>query len=274
MTTMYDGRQGQDSLACLLRRAGVDADVLLAFRDTPVTRILAAFACAKCAPPDGHALCLADQINHRVRRWAAGDGDPGPLAPAGYADRTLLGACIRALVPDKVVHAVVDAILCLDDTETCDNVRVCADRDILSKKDATPLRLCKPSARDRARLRAWAWLNSMAAERARAWVGCIRASGPFWEDVARPCASTSRATILSLNADLPCGLRGEVDAVALAQYARDLEDDAARGRVERLVCHLDARTTAFLRPPYYTGDYTSCNVFIEGDALFGLGAKW
>lgn len=277
-TTRDTGRA--DVLVSLLQQAGVSDDVQRAFCDMPQSRVLAAFACGKCAPPDGHALCLADQMDHRTRRWSAfgrgKGGDAALLAPAGYADRTLLGACIRALVPANVIFTMVDAILHAKDAGACDNVWVCADRRMMARNDRTPSRLCKPSERDRTRLRAWAWLDAMAGQRAKGWRADAHAFGPCWEAVARPCASPSNALLLGVTADMEHGCCREVDAAELARSVQKMKDDADRpkSRTKRLVCPHDARIVAFIERPLWSDDPVVCNVFVEGDAVFAIAAEW
>nr|UMO78719.1 hypothetical protein [Pandoravirus belohorizontensis] len=272
----------------LLRQAGASDGVSAAFRDMPVSRVLAAFACARCAPPDGHALCLADQIDHRARRWAAADerdnkkdssGGPPLLAPAGYDDRTLLGACIRALVPANVVFTIVDAVMGAgrpgDGVD--DPLRVCADRRMMDRNDRAPLRLCKPSGRDRTRLRAWAWLDAIAArEAAPGWRADAHAFGPCWEAVARPCASPSSALLLGVDASMEHGCCREVDLGEMGRTLRQMKKDAAnpKGRVRRLTCPHDARISAFIERPFWADDPTVCNVFIEDDVGFAIAAEW
>ncbi|BCU03804.1 hypothetical protein [Pandoravirus japonicus] len=285
---MGTGR-ADDVFIRLLRQAGASDGVSAAFRDMPVSRVLAAFACARCAPPDGHALCLADQTDHRARRWAAADkeanrkstggGGPPLLASAGYEDRTLLGACIRALVPANVVFTIVDAVMGAgrpgDGVD--DPLRVCADRRMMDRHDRTPLRLCKPAERDRTRLRAWAWLDAVAArEAAPRWRADAHAFGPCWEAVARPCTSPSSALLLGVDASMEHGCCREVDLGAMGRTLRQMKKDAAnpKGRVRRLTCPHDARIFAFIERPLWADDPTVCNVFIEDDVGFAIAAEW
>ncbi|WBR14285.1 hypothetical protein pkur_cds_110 [Pandoravirus kuranda] len=321
-STAHSTAQREGVLESLLRQAGVAADVRFAFCQMPLTRVLGAFACAKCARPDGHVLCLADQIAHRKRRWKAighhdgphsdssdndddttDDGGNGggaddddakrtrksnvtqqaehrvpPLASAGYEDRTLMGACIRALVPANVVSTVVGAILRHGRAGATDDVRVCADRQMMARHNRPPMRLCRPAARDRLRLRAWAWLDSVARERAQHWVSNAQAFGPCWEAVARPCALSSDARILCVSMDAGVGYCRQVDVAEMAREFQSRKDAAARkdagGRIERVECHYDPRIVGFIESPFWSDEPTALYVSVEGDATFSIAAEW
>ncbi|AVK76800.1 hypothetical protein pmac_cds_112 [Pandoravirus macleodensis] len=299
-------------LASLLRQAGVAADVRAAFRDMPLSRVLDAFACAKCARPDGHALCLADQIDHRKRRWKAmghcieraddnddgdddGDDDSGdghtcdanasdkqeaqysvPLALAGYEDGSLMGACIRAIVPVNVVFTIIEAILFQDHASAVDHVRVCADRQMMARRDRPAMRLCRPVARDRLRLRAWAWADSVARQRTKRWRSDAHAFGPCWEAIARPCDLPSDALVLSISTDAEGCYCQRDNAANMAREFQANEDTAARdpGRLERVERPYDPRIVGFIESPFWSHCPTVFRVRIGGDSTFAIAAEW
>nr|UDO48083.1 hypothetical protein [Pandoravirus massiliensis] len=291
----------EDVLLSLMRQAGVPSDIRASFRDIPLSRVFRAFSCAKCARPDGHALCLDDQIDHRRRRWtangyhddcsAAGSGDERDndtqgqspdmaLASAGYEDRSLMGACIRALVPANVVFTIVEAILFIADADATEHVRVCADRQMMAR--AAPeggrpaMRLCHPAARDRLRLRAWAWTDTVARQRARSWRSDAHAFGPCWEAVARPCDSPLKALLLGVSADVDNGYCRQIDAAQLARDFHEREDAAARGlsRLKRVDCPYDPRIVGFIDSPFWSDQPTLFNVHIADDPTFVIAAEW
>lgn len=302
-------------LASLLRQAGVGVDVIVAFREMPLSRVLDAFACAKCARPDGHALCLADQIDHRERRWQAmahcnerasdddddtaesddGDDDDNshtynnasagvkqgtqygvPLASAGYEDGSLMGACIRAIVPVNVVFTIIEAILFQDHASAVDHVRVCADRQMMARRDRPAMRLCRPVARDRLRLRAWAWADSVARRRTKRWRSDAHAFGPCWEAIARPCDSPSDALVLGIGADAEGCYCQRDNAANMAREFQAKEDTAARdpGRLERVECPYDPRIVGFVESPFWSTCATVFRVRIGGDPTFAIVAQW
>ncbi|AVK75731.1 hypothetical protein pneo_cds_124 [Pandoravirus neocaledonia] len=322
-STAHSTAQREGVLESLLRQAGVAADVRFAFCQMPLTRVLDAFACAKCARPDGRVLCLADQVAHRKRRWKAighhdgshtdssdndddttddgGNGGGGDddddanrtrksnvtqsahhrvslLASAGYEDTTLMGACIRALVPANVVSTVVGAILRHGRAGATDDVRVCADRQMMARHNRPPMRLCRPAARDRLRLMAWTWLDSVARERAHHWVSNAQAFGPCWEAVACPCDLSSNAQILCVGVDAGVGYCCQVDAAEMAREFQLRKDTAARGdgdsRLERIDCPYDPRIVGFIEPPFWSDEPTVFYVAIDGDARFAITAEW
>jgi hypothetical protein len=268
-----------------LARADVDEGLVRALSQMPLERIIEAFACGRCATPQGQRACIAAgqrllpaavrayaETTHQFADGAASVSSPQSDAGRcpGYGDASLMGHCLRALVPmQAVMSAVAHAVMGGRSFYRGPMVVGAdgSDHDDFSIARG-PRRMCAPSERDRLRLMALLWSDRVVAPRPSGAPTGLTAS--HWGAVALEPKSDSHCVMMELTGD-----GGNVNADTTRSR---LAEVASMWRADpRLVTNVhptDARIRARITPPFWSDDPTECNVLIDGDPAFGLVLEW
>lgn len=232
---------------------GVNPRLESALREVPLSRIVGAFACARCVNDAGRRAC---------RLPNAGQETPG------YRDRSLFARCIRSLVLPAAVYGLVDEAMRSGGPTAHGWGHVCADERALDgASDRPTLRLCTPAERDCVRLAAWTWAGAVTCgtplePRGNPTVLC-------WEVVSREPETPSHALVLGMEAHF---IDASPYSAPLASVAKMLK--SVRRDVNRQIHPWDARIMAAIDRPFWTGDPNVCNVLIDDDPHFAIAAEW
>lgn len=251
-----------------LQQSDVDPRLLALLTNMPLSRVIDAFACARCAS-DGPAACL-DDLGHHGRRT-------NQKAPSVYSDRSLLGQCIRALVPVEAIFAAVDAAVRSGRGADRRWARVYNDNnaDAQHKESSgSSLRLCTPTERDLTRLAAWTWTEVVSADHSPLWKSACCASAQCWHAAAYLPSSLGYASVLGIRTidERCCSSQHAFEAAWLARNLERCQEAHTRKEVERMQHPCDARIFAFSK--HRSLDSRGCYTYIDGDPLFIIIADW